>query len=223
MKAEMKVELLSHTPSEAICATAAHCCVSQKIDVIDGEENIRKSTRHSIQSGHDSILEHWSATFAISGVSRAFLAQLSRHRLISLSVQSQRYVNMNGFDYVIPESIEKDEKVKEKYVEFMRATSDLYEIMTELHNIKEEDARYILPNACTTNIVFTANARELKHIFSLRTCNRTQKEFRDVANEMMKICKEVAPIIFEGAGAQCERTGYCVESRGCGKYPKKKC
>ena len=86
--------------------------------------------------------------------------------------------------------------------------------------IPEEDARYILPNACTTNIILTMNARELRHFFSLRCCERAQWEIRELAKKMLKICKEVSPIIFEDAGPSCVRDGFCRESKSCGRAPK---
>lgn len=217
----MKVSIISHTPEESVCATAAHTCVSPVIDIITGDENIKKSMKHSISSGHYSILEHWSATFAIEGVSRALLAQLTRHRIASFSVTSQRYVDMRKFNYVTPETIDDSVLTSVSYKALMEEINGLYCTLIA-HGVPEEDARYILPNACCTNIVMTMNARELRHFLSLRCCNRAQWEIRELANEMLKQCKEVAPNLFEGAGAQCEQDKLCKESRSCGKYPKKK-
>lgn len=217
----MKVSIISHTPDESVCATAAHTCVSPVIDIITGDENIKKSMKHSISSGHYSILEHWSATFAIEGVSRALLAQLTRHRIASFSVTSQRYVDMGKFDYVMPKTIDDAVLTSVSYKELMEEIRGFYHTLLS-YGVPEEDARYILPNACCTNIVMTMNARELRHFFSLRCCNRAQWEIRELADKMLEECKEVAPRLFEGAGAQCEQDKLCKESRSCGKYPKKK-
>lgn len=217
----MKVSIISHTPDESVCATAAHTCVSPVIDIITGDENIKKSMKHSIFSGHYSILEHWSATFAIEGVSRALLAQLTRHRIASFSVTSQRYVDMGKFDYVMPKTIDDSVLTSVSYKELMEEIRSFYHTLLS-YGVPEEDARYILPNACCTNIVMTMNARELRHFFSLRCCNRAQWEIRELADKMLEECKEVAPRLFEGAGAQCEQDKLCKESRSCGKYPKKK-
>jgi len=217
----MKVSIISHTPDESVCATAAHTCVSPVIDIITGDENIKRSMKHSISSGHYSILEHWSATFAIEGVSRALLAQLTRHRIASFSVMSQRYVNMDDFKYVTPETVKESIYTSEPYRELMEQIDALYHTLTA-HGVPEEDARYILPNACCTNIVMTMNARELRHFFSLRCCNRAQWEIRELAEKMLEECKDVAPKLFDGAGSQCEQDKLCKESRSCGKYSKKK-
>lgn len=224
----MKVELISYSNlGEKVCGIASKTCVSENIPGVD--DDVSKSLRSAMSSGHSAVLEHWSATFAISGVSRALLAQLSRHRLMSLSVLSQRYVNMEGFEYVMPESIRNHERtwdedgktdVAKWYTNAMVGLSELYASLIEA-GIPEEDARYILPNACCTNLVLTVNARELRHIASLRMCSRSQKEIRDLVTEMVRLAKEVAPTLFEGAGARCEQRGYCIEQRGCGKYPKK--
>ena len=87
--------------------------------------------------------------------------------------------------------------------------------------IPHEDARYILPNACCTNLVVTMNARELRHFFSLRLCVRAQWEIRELAEKMLDLVKEVAPTLFEDAGPRCKQIGFCPEKRGCGKMPKK--
>lgn len=216
----MKVELISYSNlGEKVCGIAARTCVSDTIPGTD--KDVSGALRATISSGHESVLEHWSATFAISGVSRACLAQLSRHRLMSLSVLSQRYVNMEGFEYVMPESIKDNEGARDVFINCMTCINDIYCSLIEDYHIDAEDARAVLPNACTTNIVLTVNARELRHIASLRLCVRSQKEIRELVTEMIRLAKEVAPTLFEGAGARCEQLGYCIEQKGCRKYPKK--
>ena len=110
--------------------------------------------------------------------------------------------------------------IHDVYIELMDEISKLYAEMVKA-GIPEEDARYILPNACKTNIVVTMNARELRHFFSLRCCERAQWEIKQLAEMMLALVKEVAPTLFEDAGSRCKQMGYCPEKRGCGKMPKK--
>ncbi len=171
-------------------------------------------------SGHLSVFEHVSFTFAIEGVSRSLSHQLVRHRLASYSQKSQRYVNEAGFTYVTPGSISKDEELSANYNMLMDNIGRCYKWLID-SGVPQEDARYILPNACTTQLVMTMNARELLHFFRLRCCNRAQWEIRELANKMLELCRKVAPVLFEKAGAPCEY-GECPEEEPCGKsIPKK--
>lgn len=212
----MKVELISYSNlGEKVCGIASKTCVSKNIP--DTNDNVMKSLRSAISSGHEAVLEHWSATFAVSGVSRALTHQLVRHRVASYSQQSQRYVDMDGFDYVIPESILNRPDSLEQFEWGMKAIQKVYKTLLA-YGIDMEDARYILPNACTTNIIVSMNARQLRHFFALRCCNRAQKEIRELADKMLELVKEVAPTIFENAGPSCVQAGYCPEGkRSCGR------
>ena len=142
------------------------------------------------------------------------LAQITRHRIASFSVQSQRYVEMGHFGYVIPQTIAENDEALDEYQHLMYLVQIVYNKLTEL-GIPAEDARFVLPNACETRMIVTMNARELLHFFSLRCCKRAQWEIRAVADEMLRLCKEVAPEIFAKAGAGCVR-GHCPEGKmGC--------
>jgi len=82
-----------------------------------------------------------------------------------------------------------------------------------------EDARFVLPNACETKIVVTMNARSLMNFFGLRCCNRAQWEIKAVADEMLRLCSQVAPTLFKNAGPSCVRNGKCGEGKmTCGKF-----
>ena len=212
----MKVELISYSNlGEKVCGIASKTCVSKNIPDVD--DNVMKSLRSAISSGHEAVLEHWSATFAVSGVSRALTHQLVRHRVASYSQQSQRYVDMDGFDYVVPESILNHPDSLEQFKWGMKAIQKVYKTLLA-YGIDMEDARYILPNACTTNIIVSMNARQLRHFFALRCCKRAQKEIRELADKMLELVKEVAPTIFENAGPSCVQAGYCPEGkRSCGR------
>jgi thymidylate synthase (FAD) len=165
--------------------------------------------------GHHSVVEHAVFTFSVEGVSRALTHQLVRHRIASFSQQSQRYVPLKEPTYVIPETIKADPDSLKAYEEVMDKIWETYRTLSE--RIPAEDARYVLPNGCTTNITITMNARELLHFFSLRCCNRAQWEIRDMADRMREICKEISPAIFKKAGPMCLR-GPCPEGKlTCGK------
>ena len=166
--------------------------------------------------GHHSVIEHAVFTFSVEGVSRALTHQLVRHRMASFSQQSQRYVSMDRASFVTPHSVEGNEEASEVFDETMDTIWDAYRRLEEL-GIPAEDARYLLPNGCTTNITITMNARELLHFFSLRCCNRAQWEIREMADKMLELCLEKSPIIFKDAGPPCVR-GPCPEGKlTCGK------
>lgn len=216
----MRVTLISHTPDpERLVATAARLCYSA--DDLEGTaKNITapgKLIRQITNLGHHSPLEHAAFTFGIEGVSRALLAQITRHRIASYSVQSQRYVEYGGeLDYIIPPSIAQNPEHAAAYHNLMATLKDAYDGMLAC-GIPAEDARFVLPNAAATRMIVTMNARELLHFFTLRCCNRAQWEIRDVAWQMLRLARDIAPAIFEDAGPSCAR-GHCPEGKmSCGR------
>ena len=222
---QLHVELLAYTPDpEKTCALAARTCYSameyDQLKALVDEKDQAAFLRRIVASGHLSVLEHASFTFGVSGVSRALLAQITRHRIASFSVQSQRYVSLEkGFGYIIPPRIrEMGEDAVREFESQMAQMQAWYQGWQEkLGENANEDARFVLPNACETHITLTMNARELLHFFSLRCCNRAQWEIRDLATEMLRQCKQVAPVIFESAGPGCVR-GACPEgAKSCGQ------
>lgn len=222
----MIVELLRYTNEpEKTCAVAGRLCYSsvgiEELKEKLTQEKIEDILTRIIKSGHMSVLEHASFTFGVEGVSRALLAQLTRHRIASFSVQSQRYVRFDKKtpDFVIPPKIAKDENLLNQYNEFLKISQDYYNKFLAA-GIPAEDARYVLPNASSTKIVMTMNARELRHFFELRCCNRAQWEIRNMACQMLKLAKEAAPILFADAGPNCLRGG-CTEDKPCGNPWKK--
>lgn len=233
MKVNSRVELLQYTASpEKTAALAAKMCYSASditelkagVDASDTEKFIRKI----VSLGHLSCLEHVSFTFGIEGVSRAFLAQITRHRIASFSVQSQRYVSKGlNMNYIIPPKIEAlGTAAVKKYEEQMATAAVWYKEWQELlggeNESANEDARFVLPNAAETKMVVTMNARELLHFFSLRCCYRAQWEIRETAWKMLAAVKKVAPVIFENAGPAC-LGGACSEGKmSCGRAGKMK-
>lgn len=219
----MKVTLLTYTPEpEKIVAAAARCCYSNDdpdklLDEMT-DEKAAKFLQKLNDLGHQSPLEHVSFTFSISGVSRALLAQITRHRLASFSVRSQRYCGFNSSDFIEPPSIARS-NMEEHFNKALEQSKKNYDELIEA-GITKEDARMVLPNAAATSMVVTMNARELLHFFALRCCTRAQWEIRNVANEMVKLVKKTAPNLFAKAGAACEQLGYCPEGKfSCGKSP----
>jgi thymidylate synthase (FAD) len=202
----MNVTLIESTPfPEQLCGAAASVCTNS--------DDHKRSLKHALASGHTSVMEHAVFTFMVDGLSRAALAQLTRHRVASFDVQSQRYVRLDNPELVIPESIKVSPFAAEAE-STMRYVMNLYQRMVEA-GIPCEDARYVTPQAVPTTLIMTMNARELLHFFSLRTCNRAQWEIRELADRMLCICKEKAPLLFEIAGPACV-TGFCMEKRPCG-------
>lgn len=221
----MIVKLLKYTQEpERTCAIAGRLCYSavgiEELTEKMTTEKIKDILTRIIKSGHLSVLEHASFSFGIEGVSRALLAQLTRHRVASFSVQSQRYVKFkNGVDFVTPNTIAQKPELLKEYNEFLKISEQYYKKFVDA-GIPAEDARYVLPNASSTKIVLTMNARELRHFFALRCCNRAQWEIRAMSCQMLKLAKEVAPILFETAGPNCVN-GVCTETESCGKPWKK--
>ena len=243
--AELKVKLMAHTPnSDAIVAAAAKLCYSPV--GVDGimekltDEEVAKFVEHLVSMGHESPIEHVTFTFGIEGISRSCSHQIVRHRIASFSQQSQRYVKLDQFEYIIPPEIEKNEKAKEIFIQSMNKCQEDYdklvEILFEKHyqdlldkglNEKKaksqaekmsiEDARYVFPNACETKMVFTMNVRSLYNFLNHRCCERAQWEIRELAIEMLRQLKQVAPILFRNMGPNCVQ-GPCPEGNmTCGK------
>ena len=220
----MKVKLLSYTnQAEVLCATAARTCYSSDtpskiLENVDGTK-AGKFIDNVVGMGHHSIIEHAYYTFSLEGVSRAMTHQLVRHRLASFSQQSQRYVSLLTPDYVVPITVKGKPEAEKRFKEAMEQAWGAYQKLAEV--IPVEDARYVLPNACTTNIMVTMNARELLHFFTMRCCNRAQWEIREVADLMLEEVLKVSPSIFKEAGPGCVR-GPCPEGKmSCG-HPRKK-
>lgn len=225
----MKVKILAHTPEpEKLIAAAAKLCYSSSPvdEIMDNltDEAVEKFLTKLVDMGHESPIEHVSFTFMIDGVSRALSHQLVRHRIASYSQKSQRYVSESEFDYVVPPEIAKHDVLARDYESSMIYLEDCYGVfvrnLMKIGRTKEqaqEDARYLLPNACATSIVCTMNVRTLLHFFNKRCCNRAQWEIRAMAEEMLRQCREVAPILFKNAGAPCIK-GNCPEgSMSCGR------
>ncbi len=240
-----KVTLLTYTaePERTVAAAAKLCYSPSMIATIqDGltDEKVASFVEMLAEIGHESPIEHASFTFGIEGVSRALLAQITRHRIASYSVQSQRYVKEKNFSYVTPPAIAQDAEALAQYQAAMQAAEEVYHALADrlserylAENVAAgmeekaarraaekkaiEDARFVLPNACETKMVMTINARSLMNFFHHRCCHRAQWEIRDVAEQMLTLVLQVAPNLFKKAGPPCV-CGACPEGKmSCGK------
>lgn len=241
----MKVKLIEYTPNpEKVVSMAAKLCYSSVgVDEIEKDltdEKVDKFLNMLINIGHESPIEHVNFTFAVEGISRSCSHQIVRHRIASFSQQSQRYVTLGSFDYIIPPEIESIPEAKKIFIESMekdqKSYDELVDILFDKHfnNFIEdgktekeakllaqkksiEDARYVFPNACETKMVFTMNARSLFNFFKHRCCERAQWEIREMATLMLKEARHAAPIIFKNIGPNCV-AGACPEGKmTCGK------
>lgn len=212
---EVILTRLTENPVTAIEEAACNC--------YDSKPTGGKIMKACYRSGHHSVLEFANFTFHITGVSRALLAQLTRHRHAGFAVRSQRYCSEDGFEYIIPPTIRENLNIKKAYMDIMQYLQDKYESLQEL-GIPNEDARYILPNACATTLEFTCNGRELIHICNERLCSRAQWEIRSLVTLMKKAvaeyneeCAEFAKLL----SPKCVHLEYCPEHNSCGYMPKK--
>ncbi len=203
----MEVRLISFPAlfAEELCGMAAAECYDGK--------NFKRSLDVAMSGGHYSVLEHAAFTFQISGVSRVLLAQLTRHRLASFSVKSQRYCGVH-VEWIVPPTI-REAGLTEDYIEECNRAFAAYCRYVEA-GIPAEDARFVIPQGSACNLIMTMNARELMHFFSMRCCKRAQWEIRDLALRMLELVQIAAPQMFAKAGAGCVR-GACPEGKkSCG-------
>lgn len=226
-KQKLSVELIS-IPNNIIKTiyTACKTCYSAKLpyeNYLNAPDNEKMLSliKRVIGSGHYSTIEHIQLTFAIQNVSRACTHQLVRHRHMSFSQKSQRYVKEKGeFDYIMPKSIENNPELAKKFEEFIQNTSNLYQEFIEA-GILAEDARSILPNAAASSLVASLNLRELIHLSNLRLCTRAQAEIRSLVKAMVDEVIKKEPWLKPYLVPKCERLGYCDEDKSCGRMKTK--
>lgn len=175
----MHVSLIQTTPTpiKTIAQIASICYDSNP-------KNPMGLVKHLYRNGHHSVFEHIYFTFKIEGISRACSHQLVRHRHCSFTQRSQRYCSEDGFDFVTPPSIDPKAFAKD-----MEDFKDLYEDY-QRSGVSNEDARFVLPNACETSLYLSCNLRELIHMSNERLCMRAQWEIRELVKQMVSL---VAP------------------------------
>lgn len=229
---ELRIKLLRYTPEpEQTVAMGARLCYSasdiEQLAIGVSQQDQGAFIDKLLAMGHHTPFEHISFTFGVEGVSRSLLAQITRHRIASFSVQSQRYVGETSagrdgstFDYIVPRRVkELGAEAVEQFEAQMHQIQAWYDHWVELFGDDKsayEDARFVLPNAAETKLVVTMNARELMHFFNLRCCHRAQWEIRALAEQMLAAVKKIAPTIFAKAGPRC-LVDHCPEgSFTCG-------
>lgn len=196
-------------PLDVVECAAAMCYDSQP-------NPFHKLARGCYRTGHTSVFEHISFSFEVSGVSRALLAQLTRHRNTAFSVRSQRYCAEDNFGYIEPLGVDH-----EVFREAMSQACEAYNTLKSL-GATNEDARAVLPNACETKLVVSMNARELMHFCNLRLCSRAQQEIRQLALAMREEVEKISPDLAEYLVPQCEAKSpfnFCPERKSCGRHP----
>ncbi len=214
----MEVKLLNHTPEpEKTVYLAARQCFSLNFPEEGSKEDWKRLIGFLISHQHFSPFEHISFTFSIQEISRACSHQLVRHRLASYSQQSQRRVSFEEFNWITPPKIARQTLARET---FQKCISQIQDAIAGLHCLKIpiEDIRYLLPQAVTTKIIVTMNARELFHFFEERLCKMAQREIRELANKMLQLCRKVSPVIFNHSGPKCKRLNYCPERKQVCEY-----
>ena len=177
----MVVKLIQQTPNavDVIATVAAVCYDSDPKDPI-------KLVKHLYKNGHHSVYEHIYFTFKIEGVSRACSHQLVRHRMCSFTQRSQRYCNEEEINVVVPPKMSEDMYSFDIYMDAIDTAYERYSSSVNA-GIPKEDARYVLPNACCTDLYLSCNLRELIHICNERLCSRAQWEIRDVVKKMVDL------------------------------------
>jgi len=219
-----KVTLISVAGYEDACVAARNCVSSDNIQTIldntkfNYEANDKLLHSVIIGNGHESIAEFIKFTFAIEGVNLATLGQYSRHRLQSLTVKSQRYITHKELVTSLPFYISEDQRIHDLFNRSYELYNDLIGV-----GVAPEDARLVLPQAVSTTIVCSMNARELIHIVEERDCTCTQEQHRNVANQMLGIARNSFACIFDHVGPKCYRLGRCPEkrnSKGCQLFKK---
>ena len=198
----MKVTLNQATPNpiETIAQIASICYDSNPKDAM-------KLVKHLYKGGHHSVFEHIYFTFKIEGISRACSHQLVRHRHCSFTQRSQRYCSEDGFEFVTPPTVDDGLFWNE-----MDELKDWYRYHQELYGVPNEDARYILPNACATSLYLSCNLRELIHMANERLCIRAQWEIRDLVKAM---CQLVDPQLHFMLVPKC-KSGRIICNTPCG-------
>ena len=209
MSISVKLTRITEDPILAIEEAASNCYNSEATG--DG-----KIMKHCIKSGHTSVTEFCDFTFHIEGVSRALSHQLVRHRMASYAQRSQRYCSENGFDYVTPFNVKQDLEKTQAYNQAMLYAEKAYRELQEL-GISKEDARMVLPNACTTCIEVKMNLRALMNFMNERLCSCAQWEIRQLALEMRKQVLLQVPELEPYLVPKCEKYGkefgFCTETK----------
>lgn len=222
----MNVALLNKGDPD-LAEFAAAVCVNHEADthyikggngIPEGHDTV-KGMHHALESGHYGILEHISFSWYVEGISRACSHQLVRHRLASYDQQSQRYCKISTMDrewYIVPPSFEENNEAMIDYFNLMDQIARMYDKFVDIYGLKKEDARFILPNACKTNIMITMNGRSFVEASRKRLCKRAQWEIRELFGKMKETLKYEVPFVYDLCRPPCAY-GPCPEKNSCGR------
>lgn len=217
-RVQQSVELLEHTPEPqwTVYKAARMCYADDPLSLEEASEEERDNLLSVlVRRKHLSPFEHASFTFRVTGISRACSHQLVRHRIASYSQRSQRYVSEADLHYVMPPDAVRAGKAG-VFEGFMEDVEGKYRRLLE-QGVSKQDARFVLPNACATSVVFTMNTRSLLNFFAERLCRRAQWEIRKMAGSMLDILKGPFHPLFDTAAPRGILYGGCPEgSDGCG-------
>jgi len=223
----LKVRLLAATSDpELTVALAARLCYSPTdidglLEKMDEAETARM-IRLLRAAGHLSPFEHASFTVGIQGISRVATHQLVRSRIASYSQQSQRYVSGERFHFIIPPRIAREPELAEEFRRHIEASRKLYRRLLAA-GVPGEDARFALPQAVSSNLIMSKNARAWLEWLEARTCQRAQWEIRTLAYRILMVLRGAAPVLFESAGPPCRTRGVCPEGRfSCGRLERER-
>ena len=189
----MNVTLLDSTtdPLWLISMCARRCYNSRSKDTLQNRETFVKGL---IKSGHETPLENAVATFDIDGISRSCMAQITRHRIATFCVQSQRYCDVKENEVVVPTKLLVEFP---EVLSYIKEIKELYAQLVQL-GVPKEDARFLLPEGITTNMTMTMNFRSLRHFLQLRLDKHAQWEVRNVAYKIYQICLDKWPwLVFD--------------------------
>ena len=207
----MQVELMAITPNaEEVIEDACRTCYLS-FHRKNPPESTRELITKILDKGHHSVLEHASATFRVLGASRVFTHEMVRHRFVSPSQQSQRYVNEARSEVVVPPSVAAAPEAAEAFRRVVEEAHEAYRQLVAL-GVPKEDARYLLPGGTVSEIVLSANFREWRHVFEVRCHPRAHWEIRQVCLEMLRVLKRESPIVFDDFRIDEDRAMACVEA-----------
>lgn len=222
----LHVSLLGHVENiERIAAACAKATRQREsaADLLDqlDLESARKYLGRVLSRGHEGIAEFAYFVFSVSGVSRVLTHQLVRHRIASYLQMSSRDIDLSSTGYIMPPEVAKNPQTKKTFTESMKKSSASYRDLLE-KGINFEDARYLLPDGIETHIAIAMNARSLNHLFGMRLCTRAQWEIRELARQMRKLVRSIAPSLFWSEPRPCVIRGYCPEGKkSCGFWKTK--
>ena len=210
---DVQVEIIRATPYPGELVRFALDTTMKKTEEAETEAISEKTLKFLMDAEHTSVLEHVNFTFFLSGVSRAFLAQITRHRIGSFTSASQHYQDYRDYPMTIHPKV--DFAAFENTLEEILGT---YEWLVDKKEVKPEEARMILPNASTVNIIWTVNARSLANYFKLRMCKRNVEEMRIVTNKILLAVDRHWTDFAMVVGPPCYTHGKCNQGRmSCGK------